>query len=316
MNKRDIMRYQQDMSIELILSEINFLWQLLFTAALISIMGAIFSFYFGFSVLNTFLFLFVITSLICIATFFLYVYAKLEEGNERILFDEKIRELMRPSYEYSCYKESGTLKRGVVLDVEQQKLCVWRKDGPIKEGGLYLELYEIGKILQVKFNVSTKEYTSLIQSASLKRAAVGGALFGGAGAIVGALTAKRNVEKRSEIMTTGFEFVIDDPKRPIIKFLFFDMEEAKSIFTGEDDERINHERDRSLEAGKFFSSLIELVALGVMVPLGLSASGLEDVLQYCEAKVKTDDEVQEQIKLISSALSEITGCAHSREVGA
>ena len=106
---------------------------------------------------------------------------------------------------------------GLLLDEKKRSVVLYGSEGS--------GIFGYQKMIRSEIVEDGNSVTSTVRSSQLLRAAVGGALFGGVGAVAGAVTGKTRTQ--NEISTVLLVVTVNDPQRPVYTVEF--LNEKKSI---------------------------------------------------------------------------------------
>ncbi len=215
-----------------------------------------------------------------------------EEHKERLKrINEALDSKLTPDYVF--YGNDND--EGVTISNNGEKLSLWEYG----IGGLSLDTYEISKILELSIKVDEVEQHRIQSGDAIGRAVVGGVLFGGAGAVIGAVTADKEQKTIRDVKKISVEFLIDDFNKPSKEICIF------RAFDADEPEENNIKIEKAQQNLDFLSLLYELSTMGVKYGVGLQYGTLRDTIRLYQTKSKDIDSKEERKDLLDRLSSSL-----------
>ncbi len=216
---------------------------------------------------------FVILSVIAI----LFAMAEARDGEIKKQTRKEIRNGLTANHnsDYIFYGHNDS--EGIAVGGKGQQWVHWR----YADDKLVDETLNISDILELNVKIDDEQYHSTGKEGSIGRAVVGGLLFGGAGAVVGAVTAKEKQEVITNIKSLAIEFFVDRFEKPstTIPFYIYDASDT-------DEDRVSRLVEKANEDVAFISMLYALSARGLEYGCGLQRESLREAIKVHEIKLK------------------------------
>ena len=197
--------------------------------------------------------------------------------------------------------QSDVLKGGIAISTKNKKLAIWEPIlDPSRHAGqleTFFKIYDSADVLEFKVEVNQEVVQTTKSQDGLARAALGGLLFGGAGAVVGAVTAASVGAEESNVRNVSIGILLDSVDEPLIGFKVFELPEgAKSC----DFER---EAESSIAKATFISSVWMLLQENVVVERAITPEKLANVMRIWEIKCEKIVDPEEQKDVLRSLLA-------------
>jgi len=151
---------------------------------------------------------------------------------------------------------------GFLIDAGSKRVCFYRREGAT----LSKWLLGFGDVLGSSIVTDGQVVTTSTRQGGLTRALVGGVLFGGAGAVVGAATAATKSTQRNHVRSMTLEVVLDCPLHPVHRLTYAGVAGAKEL--------------------EFYQTLMELMMLDADIPAASTASNIHDALRMVRLKAQ------------------------------
>lgn len=139
---------------------------------------------------------------------------RLEELNQR---GEKLRDLLKESG-LTINKEYANGFNGIGVDLDGEKIITIK---PNEDGEHQKRIIPMNKILHAELVEDGETITRTSRFDQLKGAAVGGALFGATGAVIGGLSGEKSTSEM--VQKIELQLTVEDILDPIERIVFFEM---------------------------------------------------------------------------------------------
>jgi hypothetical protein len=160
---------------------------------------------------------------------------------------EKLKNVFNTLDDFSATQEftSPNFESGIAIDEMRKKICIIENQhknyGEVSETNKYeyqIYVYSFSEIIQSEILKNGVTITKISRSDQISGAIVGGALGGGAGAIIGGLGASS--QSITTITSLELQIVVNNAKNSVHKVTFLSPNSIGAFITGDELKAINH----------------------------------------------------------------------------
>jgi len=183
---------------------------------------------------------------------------------------------------------------GIAFNGFNKKMTFWRAG----EGtNIILDPINTSDILGFTLKIDESEICKTNSEGAFGRALIGGVLFGGAGAVIGAVSAKQSTISKKDTRKVSVEFLLDDVNSPLREIVFYLVDEDNEAFEAFLPDMIQ-ESERLIY-------LLRLLSIGLNFQDNLDHKKLKALFMVYENKSKLVESESEKRQILGDLLRKI-----------
>jgi len=183
---------------------------------------------------------------------------------------------------------------GIAFNGFNKKMTFWK----VGEGAkIILDPINTSDILGFTLKIDESEICKTNSEGAFGRALIGGILLGGAGAVIGAVSAKQSTISKKDTHKVSVEFLLDDVNSPLREIVFY--------LADEDNEAFDEFLPDMIQESERLIYLLRLLSIGLNFQDNLDHKKLNALFMVYENKSKLIESESEKRQILGDLLRKI-----------